>query len=123
ASFWYVYYTYQKARLPLLLTIAHGFVVHPVQIGRMASHWLFTKEGAGPCARSHRQVRNNLGTEPFKHRRRYFDFQAAASATEDNPVEVGNAFVDVERHSRRKGERSHTADLHPGERHHFFSRG
>jgi len=51
-----------------------------------------------------------------------FDFQTATSAAEDNPIESDHPVIDIQRHSLRKGERRHAANLHSGERRHFFRR-
>src|SRR5262245_31556921 len=76
-------------------------------------------------------VRKELNTQPcynlrsrlLEHGRRRFDFQATAASSQNDPVQGGDAVIDVEWHSLRKREGCYAADLHPGERHHFFSRG
>src|SRR6059036_63202 len=42
---------------------------------------------------------------------RRFDFQTAASAAEDNPIESDHPVIDIQRHSLRKGERRSACKL------------
>src|SRR5213594_2155862 len=65
---------------------------------------------------------HNLRAELDQRLGRRFNFQTAASAAEDDPIESDHTVIDIQRHSMRKGERRHTANLHSGERRHFFRR-